>query len=89
MRLQIQILIFKNHTFVNRIVLQHFRALLVLLIVLGFNGCLGTGPYVPGEKGADWTLEETLIVKAKLWSTMDEDGGWGNMWQVKKKFSGK
>ena len=31
--------------------------------------------YVPGEPGAPWTLEETLIVKAKLYSIFNMWGG--------------
>ena len=59
-----------------------YRTGLVLLLFLGLNGCQGYKPYVPGERGADWTLEETLIVKAKLMTSMDLDGSWSNMWQV-------
>ena len=45
--------------------------------------------YVPGEKGAPWTLEEAMVVKAKLLSSMDLDGTWGNMWQVYRDVQGQ
>ena len=40
--------------------------------------CLGAGlaqEYVPGTPGAPWTLEETLVVKAKLFSIFHLWGG--------------
>ena len=59
--------------------------LVVSRFLLAFASIWGLGysaPYVPGEKGAPWTLEEAMVVKAKLLSSMDFNGAWGNMWQV-------
>ena len=63
------------------------RFLLAFASIWGLG--YGTGPYVPGEKGAPWTLEEALVVKAKLLSSMDFNGAGGNMWQVYKHVRGQ
>ena len=34
--------------------------------------CIVSGEYVPGTRGGEWTLEELLIVRAKVWSLLKE-----------------
>ena len=34
--------------------------------------CIVGGEYVPGTRGGEWTLEELLIVRAKVWSLLKE-----------------
>ena len=34
--------------------------------------CIVSGEYVPGTPGGEWTLEELLIVRAKVWSLLKE-----------------
>ena len=46
-----------------------------LLFLLFFVSCFAE-KYVPGTPGASWSLEETLIVKAKLYSIFSKNGGY-------------
>ena len=34
----------------------------------------GGAPYIPGEAGAEWSMEELLIVKAKLYALFHQGG---------------
>ena len=38
-------------------------------------GAVAAQEYVPGTPGAPWTIEEALVVKAKLWSIFHTWGG--------------
>ena len=38
--------------------------------------------YVPGTPGAPWSLEETLVVKAKLYSVFNQHGGYEALKQM-------
>ena len=34
--------------------------------------CIVSAEYIPGSPGGEWTLEELLIVRAKVWSLLKE-----------------
>ena len=57
-------------------ILSHILAYFSRLLLLAALSLLTeAAQYVPGEPGAKWTLDEALIVKAKLWSIMGKNGG--------------
>ena len=49
---------------------MHILACFTLVSIKAIHG----SPYVPGEPGAAWTMEELLIVKAKLYAVFNH---WG------------
>ena len=52
--------------------LNKFSRFLLLAALLGLTK---SAPYVPGQPGAKWSMDEALKVKAKLWSIMGYNGG--------------
>ena len=52
--------------------LQYRRVLHTLVCIISFTVSTTFGsPYTPGEPGAEWSTEELLIVKAKLYAIFD------------------
>ena len=53
--------------------------IVAMMIFLGylwlFFSLINAAPYIPGEPGAPWTEEEVLIVKSKLFSVFNFEGG--------------
>ena len=53
-------------------ILEYFSRFLLLTAL---SLLAKAAPYVPGEPGAKWSMDEALTVKAKLWSIMGKNGG--------------
>ena len=52
---------------------------IILTIFLSYSKA---DPYVPGNPGAAWSAEELIIVKSKLFSIFNSNGGYKALGQI-------
>ena len=55
---------------------RYYQCLLAhFVLIIGATISAESNPYVPGEPGGPWTMEELLIVKAKLYVLFSNEDG--------------